>query len=75
MTNEDVEVMGLLYDSVKLQQEMKRNFVIEKLLEKGITHDPNGVSVHDMTYDDLKYELVKAAFREIDAESSENKWF
>jgi thiamine pyrophosphokinase len=67
--------MGLLYKSVMAHQEMKRNFVIEKLKGQGITHIQNGTSIHELSYDDLKYELVKAAFREIDAESSENDWF
>jgi hypothetical protein len=58
-----------------MQQEMKRKFVIEKLLEQGITHSKGGTSIEDLSYDDLKYELVLAAFREIDAEKDEQKWF
>jgi hypothetical protein len=67
--------MGLQYKSVMAHQEMKRNFVIEKLKEQGITHDQRGTSIHELSYDDLKYELVKAAFREIDVEKDENSWF
>lgn len=55
--------------------ELKRNFVIERLKEKGITHSENGTSIHGLSYEDLKYELVLSSFKEIDSESSENKWF
>jgi hypothetical protein len=67
--------MGLLYKSVMAHQEMKRNFVIDKLREQGITHTQDGTSIYELSYDDLKYELVKAAFREIDVEKDENAWF
>jgi hypothetical protein len=67
--------MGLLYKSVMAHQEMKRNFVIDKLKEQGITKDQHGTSIHNLSYDDLKHELVKAAFREIDVENDENRWF
>lgn len=67
--------MGLLYKSVMAHQKMKRNFVIEKLKEQGINHDEHGTSIHELDYDSLKYLLVLAAFKEIDVESSENKWF
>ncbi|MBO0961462.1 hypothetical protein J1P26_17285 [Neobacillus sp. MM2021_6] len=67
--------MGILYNTVMLQQELKRQFVIDKLKEQGITHSQNGTSIENLSYDDLKYELVKAAFREIDAENGENTWF
>jgi hypothetical protein len=67
--------MGLLYKSVMAQQEMKRNFVLDKLKAKGITHSQNGKSVNELDYEELKYELVLSAFREIDVEKDENKWF
>lgn len=59
----------------QIQQNMKRNFVLDQLKEKGITHSQNGTSIDDLTYEDLKYELVLSSFKEIDSESSENKWF
>ncbi|WP_284037442.1 hypothetical protein [Neobacillus sp. 114] len=67
--------MGVLYNSVMLQQELKRKFVIEKLHEQGITHTKNGTSIEELSYDDLKYELVLAAFREIDSDCEAGKWF
>lgn len=58
-----------------LQENMKRNFVLDDLLKMGVTHTPEGVSVHDLSYEDLKYELVMACFRKIDSDNSENAWF
>jgi hypothetical protein len=58
-----------------LQQNMKRNFVLEQLKEKGITHSQTGTSIDELTYDELKYELVLSSFKEIDIEIGENKWF
>ena len=59
----------------QMQQNMKRNFVLDQLKERGITHSQNGTSIDELTYDELKYELVLSSFKEIDSESSENKWF
>jgi hypothetical protein len=67
--------MGLLYDSVKLQQEMKRNFVIDKLKAMNFKKNLQGKSIDDMDYDELKYEYVLASFREINVENDSNKWF
>lgn len=67
--------MGLLYNTVMMHQEMKRNFVLDKLMEKGITHSQDGTSIEKLDYETLKYELVLSAFREIDAENGEEKWF
>ena len=59
----------------QMQQNMKRNFVLDQLKERGITHSQNGTSIDELNYEDLKYELVLLSFKEIDSESSENKWF
>jgi hypothetical protein len=67
--------MGILYNSVKAHQEMKRNFLINRLKEKGVIKDQLGTVIEELSYDDLKYLLVLEAFREIDVENSENKWF
>lgn len=61
--------------AIKIQQDMKRKFVLEELLSKGWTHTQKGVSVHDLSYDELKSELVLMAFREIDTESEANAYF
>lgn len=67
--------MGVLYSSVMLRQNMKRQFVLEKLKEKGITHNENGTSIEDLDYETLKYLLVIQAFKDIDAEGDSSKWF
>jgi hypothetical protein len=67
--------MGILYNSVIAHQEMKRNFLISKLKEKGIYKDELGTSIEDLEYEDLKYLLVLEAFKEIDVENDQNKWF
>lgn len=59
----------------QLHQEMKQKFVIERLLAAGITHSRSGKSIYELDYDRLKEELVLAAFREIDTETSSNGWF
>lgn len=61
------------YNSVKPQT--KRQFVLDRLLEKGIIRSQQGLSIFDLDYEELKYELVLAAYREIDTESSSNSWF
>lgn len=64
-----------MFANSKLKENMKRNFVLEQLKNKGVTHSQNGTCIDDLTYDELKYELVLISFKEIDVESSENKWF
>jgi hypothetical protein len=58
----------------KLHQEMKRKIVLEALLELGI-QTVDGKSVYNLSYDDLKYELVLASYRQIDRQKEEGKWF
>jgi hypothetical protein len=58
----------------QLHQEMKRKIVLEAILELGI-HTVDGKSVYDLSYDDLKYELVLAFFRQINRQNDEGKWF
>lgn len=55
--------------------EMKKNFVLERLLAAGVTHSQQGDSVRELDYEELKYELVLQAFREIDTENESNLWF
>ncbi|MGD6778817.1 hypothetical protein ACQCT3_00830 [Sutcliffiella horikoshii] len=62
-------------DKMTLHQEMKRRYVRDQLLLKGVTISQDGQNIHDLSYDELKYELVLSAFREIEAEKDENKWF
>lgn len=58
-----------------LHQEMKRNIVLNELLDKGIRKTQDGRDIHTADYEILKYELVLQAFRERDIETDDNKWF
>ncbi|PLR93212.1 hypothetical protein [Bacillus sp. T33-2] len=58
-----------------VSKEMTKQMFISKLLEKGITHDKHGTSIHDMDYYSLRQELVMADFRDRDVDSPDNKWF
>jgi hypothetical protein len=54
---------------------MKREFVLERLLASGITKSQTGKSIYECDYDELKYELVLASFKEIDQDNDSGKWF
>lgn len=58
-----------------MEIQLKKKFVLERLLEKGIRQTQQGKDIHDCDYEELRYELVLEAFREIDITSDENKWF
>ena len=58
-----------------LHQEMKRNFVIERLQELGMTKTPAGKDIHGLDYDELKMVLVLAEMRKVDIEHPGHKWF
>jgi hypothetical protein len=64
--------MGVLYESVMQQ---KRNILIKRLSELNISRAQSGKKIHECDYEELKYELVLASFRDIDAEAAENTWF
>jgi hypothetical protein len=64
--------LGILYRACK--QVMKQNF-IQDLLVRGITENKNGVSVHDLDYEELKHEVPIASFGERDIHNDQNKWF
>jgi len=59
----------------KATVEMKKNFVLERLLAAGITHSQLGEDIRNLDYEELKYELVLQSFREIDTECGANAWF
>lgn len=63
--------MGILYESV-IQQ--KSNILIKRLAGLNISKAQSGKSIHDCDYEELKYELVLASFREVDTEAAENTW-
>ncbi|MFP7447091.1 hypothetical protein SFC50_25690 [Bacillus infantis] len=64
--------MGILFDVVMQQ---KRNFLIERLTEKKITKSQSGKELLDCDYEELKYELVLASFRDVDIENDANDYF
>lgn len=58
----------------QLHQELKRNFVIERLEKLGVTtHDHK--SIYAMDYQELLPVLVLAEMRQVDIEHPEHRWF
>lgn len=53
----------------------KRDLVIEELHKLNVFVTKQGQNIEDLNYDDLKYELVLATFRQIDIEKDENRWY
>ena len=63
-----------------IKEAMKRNMMIDRLHQEGITHTKEGESIYNIDYDDLKRELALSKIREeeakqIDIDSPENEWF
>lgn len=56
-------------------EETKRNFILDRLKELNITKTNTGKNVHDLSYSELKEQLVLASFREIDTQNENNAWF
>jgi hypothetical protein len=75
-TNNLVEVngMGLLYNSVKLKNNMKKEMVMERLHELGVK-EYQGKAIHDIEYRELLTVLVLAEMRQEDIEHPDHKWF
>ncbi|MFI8495934.1 hypothetical protein ACIGC1_24080 [Peribacillus butanolivorans] len=46
-----------------------------KLIALEVTNSHHGQSIELLDYDDLKYELVLAEYKEINTTSDANKWF
>lgn len=59
--------MGVLYDPVKnlnaFERKKKEN-VLESLVSLGIKESKNGVSLDELSYAELKSELLFASFRQ-----------
>lgn len=64
--------MGILYEKAMAA---KRQYLIDELRKKSVTVSQNGKALRDCDYEELKYELVLASFREIDVTKDANKWF
>jgi hypothetical protein len=58
-----------------MEIQLKKKFVLERLLEKGVKYTQQGRDVRDCDYEELCYELVLESFREIDISSESNRWF
>jgi predicted transcriptional regulator len=69
------DYVGILYNTVKTLPELKRNHIIERLLEKGIKENKEGKSIYELDYKALRFELSIADYKEIETEKDENKWF
>lgn len=55
--------MGVLYQAVNSQAELKRSIVIDRLRALKITVDRQGHSIESLGYEELKRELAIASFR------------
>lgn len=67
--------MGILYYTVTTLPELKKNHIIERLLEKGIKETKDGTSIYDLDYRALIIELSIARCLEVAIEKDDNKWF
>lgn len=67
--------MGILFTTVNTLPELKRNHIIEKLLEKGIKETKEGTSIHLLSYRELKLQLSIAQCLDVQIEKDDNKWF
>jgi hypothetical protein len=59
----------------QLHQELKHKFVIQRLMKMGVRESQTGKPIHECDYEECKYELVLASFRQIDAETDAGRWF
>ncbi|MEH7521980.1 hypothetical protein V7149_01655 [Bacillus sp. JJ1503] len=67
--------MAVLKKAAVVEINIKHNFVLERLQKLGITVSQQGIPLNQLDYEELKYELVLASFRQVDAEKDQNKWF
>lgn len=67
--------MGILYNSVQLQKNMKQEMVLDRLQELGVKVSQQGQSIHEVGYKELLFELVLAEMRQVDIDHPEHRWF
>ncbi|MBS4191776.1 hypothetical protein KHA94_16420 [Bacillus sp. FJAT-49705] len=67
--------MAVLKKAVVVENKLKHNFILEQLQNVGITVSQQGIPLDQLNYEDLKYELVLASFRQKDVENENNGWF
>lgn len=62
-------------DTNQLHQRLKHKFVLERLQELGFKESQTGKPLHELDYEEAKYELVIWTFKNIDAENENQRWF
>jgi hypothetical protein len=67
--------MGVLYNAVKLKKQMKQQFVLERLLDLGVTHSQQGQPIQELSYKELQFELILVEMRQVDIEHPDHRWF
>lgn len=63
--------VGVLYDVVM----KKRQIIIEELHKLNVYKSQDNQDLENLTYDDLKHELVLASFRKIEIDHPSHKFF
>lgn len=64
--------MGVLFNSMEIRKQVN---VMDRLKEKGITKARDGRMLSELSYKELKLELVFADFTDINVDSDSNSWF
>lgn len=59
----------------KVTEEMKRQILLRKLIERKHFKTKDGVIIYDLDYPSLRREVALLEYREVDAESSAEVWF
>lgn len=54
---------------------LKRNFVIKRIVQLGVTENQEGTSIYKLPYEELKVLLVLAEMNKVDIDHPEHKWF
>lgn len=54
---------------------LRRQFMTERLIERGITHSIEGKDIHTLDYEGLKQVWVRIQAMEINIASDQNRWF
>lgn len=64
--------MGILHNAMQVK---KQENVMERLIEKGIKFARDGRKLNELTYKELRLELVFADFSDVNVDSADNSWF
>lgn len=64
------------HNSVKpTKEELMKLMIRNDLIAAGVAFGQSGKSVHDMDFEELKYEATLQAFRDIDISVDGQRWF